>query len=140
MKQNTIERRIGWGDLDPLGIVFYPRFYEWMDAAGHAFFAYLGLPLDVLWKERGLQFGLLETGCRYRRPGRYHEIVRIRTGLEAVDDKRVQLAHRIACAEGDVLMAEGFEKRICMDVSDPLHIRAAAIPRDVGRVLETACG
>ena len=43
MKQNVIERQIMWGDLDALGIVFYPRFYEWMDAAAHLYFAALGL-------------------------------------------------------------------------------------------------
>jgi len=28
MKQNIVERKIMWGDLDSLGIVFYPRYYE----------------------------------------------------------------------------------------------------------------
>ena len=37
MFQNVIERQIGWGDLDPAGIVYYPRYYEWIDAAGHLF-------------------------------------------------------------------------------------------------------
>jgi acyl-CoA thioesterase FadM len=37
MKQSIVERKIAWGDLDALGIVFYPRYYEWIDAAAHHF-------------------------------------------------------------------------------------------------------
>jgi len=37
MMQNVVERKIMWGDLDSLGIVFYPRYYEWIDASGHLF-------------------------------------------------------------------------------------------------------
>ena len=43
MHVHTVERRIMWGDLDSLGIVFYPRYYEWMDACGHLLFESLRL-------------------------------------------------------------------------------------------------
>ncbi len=29
----VLKKKVSWGDLDPLGIVFYPRYYEWIDAA-----------------------------------------------------------------------------------------------------------
>ena len=30
--------RIEWGDCDPAGIVFYPRYFEWFDACAAALF------------------------------------------------------------------------------------------------------
>jgi len=62
--KNTVHRKIMWGDLDSLGIVFYPRYYEWIDAAGHLFFDAIGLNLGSLMNERKIQFGLIETNCR----------------------------------------------------------------------------
>ena len=127
-----------WGDLDSLGIVFYPRFYEWIDASGHLFFESLGLGLDALWKQRQIQFGLIETGCQYASPGRYHQSIRIVTRLDALSSKTLVLTSTIHDAGDDRLMVTGTEKRICMDVSDPLAIRAIDIPSDVHAVLQQA--
>lgn len=137
MNQNVIERRIAWGDLDPLGIVFYPRYYEWIDAAGHLFFESLGLPLDALHRDRGIGFGLVETGCRYRRPGRYHQEIRILTSLSELGGRTLVLRHRIEDAAG-ALLAEGFEKRICLDVADPEDLISMPIPDDIARILGEA--
>ena len=32
MLTNTRLIRVQWGDCDPAGIVFYPRYFEWFDA------------------------------------------------------------------------------------------------------------
>ena len=45
---------IHFGDCDPAGIVFYPNFLRWMDAASAHFFAECGVPP---WRERPVQFG-----------------------------------------------------------------------------------
>jgi YbgC/YbaW family acyl-CoA thioester hydrolase len=129
--QNTVEQKIMWGDLDSLGIVFYPHYYEWFDGCAHLFFESLDINFNDLIEKRKIGFGLVETGCRYFKPVRYHEIIRITTCIEDLTDKIVQLNHRITLASDDMLMLEGFEKRICMDISNPDHIRAMQIPKDL---------
>jgi YbgC/YbaW family acyl-CoA thioester hydrolase len=131
MKQNVVERKIMWGDLDSLGIVFYPRYYEWIDACGHLFFESINLTINDLWQERKILFSLLETSCRYFKPGRYHQVIRIFTHISELGKKTVVLKHTIHCSLSHVLMAEGFEKRICVDASDPENLRAVDIPHDV---------
>ncbi len=138
MKTNVVERRIMWGDLDALGIVFYPRYYEWMDAGGHLYFESLGLDINRGWKERGLQFGLLETSCVYHHPGRYHDRLEIETSLVKLTSKVVVLRHLITRQVDAQLLVAGMEKRICMDVSDPSAIKAKKIPSDIKKVLENA--
>ncbi len=140
MTQNVIERTIMWGDLDALGIVFYPRYYEWIDASGHLFFDKLGLNLGRLWSERGIQFGLGKTTCRYHQPGRYYQQIRIVTEIKSLAGKSVDLAHRIYLCEDNALLVDGLEKRICMDVSDPLNFHACKIPVDIFEVLRRAVG
>lgn len=138
MKRHVVERRILWGDLDSLGIVFYPRYYEWIDACGHLFFDAIGINLGRLLEERGLIFGLAETGCRYFRAGRYDQRIRIITTLEQLGDKLLVLRHGIEDMATGALMVEGTEKRICLDVSDPERFRAVTIPQDLRETLLSA--
>ncbi|MEA2040546.1 MAG: acyl-CoA thioesterase [Thermodesulfobacteriota bacterium] len=138
MKQNIVERKIMWGDLDALGIVFYPRYYEWIDACGHQFFEAINLSLGDLWHERKILFGLVETSCRYFRPGRYHEKIRISTNIDALHEKILVLKHSISSLTDNAPMVEGLEKRICLNVSDPQNFRAIYIPEDIYSVLKQA--
>ncbi len=136
--QQIVNRKIMWGDLDSLGIVFYPRYYEWADACAHQFFESIDLRLDVLWEKRKLLFGLIETSSRYRSPGRYHELIKIITEIEDLKPKIVGFKHTILRAPGDKVLLTVREKRICMDVTDPVNIRAVDIPSDLYSVLKGA--
>jgi len=138
MKQNIVKRKVMWGDLDSLGIVFYPRYYEWIDASGHLFFESISLNIGELWQKRGILFGLVETSCRYLKPAGYHQEICIVTSIDGLDDKTVVLKHSIRSEENDELMAEGFEKRICLDVSDKESFRAVGFPGDIYAMLRNA--
>ena len=138
MHQYILKKKIMWGDLDSLGIVFYPRYYEWMDANGHLFLESLGLNLGDLWKTRNIQFGLVETSCKYLSPGRYLDEIEIVTTLGELKEKTVLLNHLIRCPSDDRLLVEGIEIRICMDVSDPNHLNAINIPDDIHQILQKA--
>jgi 4-hydroxybenzoyl-CoA thioesterase len=140
MFQHIIDRQIGWGDLDPAGIVYYPRYYEWIDAAGHLFFDAIGLNMKDLGLKRQLQFSLAETGCRYLKPGRYLEKIKIITDIEDLGKKVVTLRHRIVGAEDGIMLAEGTEKRICVDISNPERLRARDIPEDILTILREKKG
>ncbi len=138
MKEHVVKRKIMWGDLDSLGIVFYPRYYEWIDASGHLFFEAINLNIGDLWRKRKILFGLVETSCRYVIPARYHQEIRILTNIDALNRKTLVLKYTILASESDDLMVEGFEKRICMDVSDPKDFQAIDIPPEIYAVLKNA--
>lgn len=124
-----------WGDLDSLGIVFYPRYYEWIDASGHLFFQSIDLNLGNLLKNNSIIFALLETGCKYYSPGRYLDQIEIATYIESLSEKIILLRHDITKLKDDELLVEGFEKRICIDTSNPLEFRAIDIPKDIRDIL-----
>lgn len=138
MNKFVYERQIMWGDLDALGIVFYPRFYEWMDANGHLFFDSIDVSLGDLLRARKLIFGLVETSCRYHKPGRYHQKINITTHIEDLASKVILLKHSIADQSDDEIIAEGIEKRICLSVHDPNRMHAVKIPEDVFSILKSA--
>ena len=138
MIENIVERRIMWGDLDALGIVFYPRYYEWFDGCAHQFFEVIGISHDHLWKAHGIVFGLAETRCRYLSAGRYHQRVKILTRLENLSRKGLTLQHIITHGKDNKTMVVGIEKRICMDASNTENLKITTIPETVYQALEQA--
>ncbi|MDX9745454.1 MAG: thioesterase family protein [Syntrophales bacterium] len=131
MFQFIRERQIGWGDLDSAGIVYYPRYYEWIDTTNHFMFDAIGLNHKMLLHCRHLQFPLVESRCTYIKPGRYMDKIRIISEIEEIARKTITLKTRIVLAEDHSLLAEGMEKRICIDASDPEHLKAQDIPEDI---------
>lgn len=43
----SVRVQVGWGDCDPAGIVFYPRFYVWMDTVSHVLAREMGASLSL---------------------------------------------------------------------------------------------
>ena len=124
-----------WGDLDSLGIVFYPRYSEWIDASGHLFLESLNLNLGRVWKERGIVFALVETRCQYHLLGRYNDWIEIATCSDSLSDKTMVLRHDIFRSSDRTLMVTGYEKRICLDASEPATLKAIDIPEDIRAIL-----
>ena len=134
---NTVERRIMWGDLDAAGIVFYPRYSEWIDGCAHQFFETIGIPHDRLWKDHNMVFGLVETRCRFKNAGRYHQRILITTVLQELNSKGMTLQHTITRKGDDKILVIGLEKRICLDTSDPLNLKTAKFPKKIYQKLES---
>lgn len=133
--RNSLKRRITWGDLDALGIVFYPRFYEWMDEASHIFFDKIGLNLVRLLREKGIIFALAETGARYIRPARYHDDIEIISYVKDIDDKTVTMYHEIRSLSEGGLLVEGYEKRICIRLISEGRFKSVSIPKSIKEII-----
>ena len=76
MVEHTTTVQVRWGDADPAGIAFYPRFFEWYDIGTEALFDSLGLT----WAEAFPRYGIvgvpiLEAGSRFVSPVRYGDAV-----------------------------------------------------------------
>jgi len=136
--ENIVERRIMWGDLDAAGIVFYPRYSEWIDGCAHQFFEAIGIPHDRLWKDHHMVFGLIETQCRFKNAGRYHEQITIATELQELHARGMALQHTISRKDDDTVLVMCIEKRVCLDTSDLLNLKVATIPESIYQKLERA--
>lgn len=127
--------QVEWGDVDSIGIVFYPHFFEWADAASHQLFRSVGLPLDVLLRERRLSFGLVAAAAEFHSPARYADSLACRSIVSKVGTRSIEVTHRFSVGADGGAVATLRETRVCMDVSDPAKIRARDIPEDVSSPL-----
>ncbi len=129
---------IEFGDCDPAGIVFYPNFLRWMDAASLHFFRAMGIPP---WRELEAQTGIIGTpivdvAARFLRPASYGDAIEVETTIREWRGKSFVLGH-VVRRGGDVLV-EGQEVRIFARrvADDPKRIEAAAAPESIRRACE----
>jgi 4-hydroxybenzoyl-CoA thioesterase len=124
---------VHFGDCDPAGIVFFPIFSRWMDAASLNFFVQCGVPpWRELVKTRGIVgTPLLEINTRFVKPVTYGERIDIATWVEEWRAKVFVQMHRVT--RGDELICEGREVRafVKRDADDPERLRAIPVPEDI---------
>jgi len=136
--KNVLKRKVAWGDLDALGIVFYPKFYEWMDEASHLFFDKIGLNLGKLLNEKNVIFALVETGATYIKPVRYHDDIEIISYIKEIGEKTLFMQHEIRYSKKDkILLVKGYEKRICLKQISKDNLKAIDFPEDLKRILSS---
>jgi len=128
---------IHFGDCDPAGIVFFPNFSRWMDAASLSFFMECGVPpWRELVKTRGIVgTPLLEINTKFHKAATYGETITISTWVEEWRAKVFVQMHRVTRAKGDTvdLICEGREVRAFVerDRLEPDRLRAIAVPADI---------
>lgn len=127
---------VTFGDCDPAGIVFYPNFFRWMDAATHSYFRAMGVPP---WREVEAATGMLGTplvdaSARFVAPASYGDVIDVETRVTEWRQRSIVLAHTIR--RGAALLVEGREVRVFARKSadDPTRIVAVAIPEDIRRL------
>jgi 4-hydroxybenzoyl-CoA thioesterase len=125
---------VEWGDCDPAGIVFYPRYFAMFDASTAALFdAALGMP-KIRWTAR---FGIVgipmvDTRAKFSVPSAYGDVVTIESRVTGFRRSSFDVTHRLLKEDG-ALGVEGFETRVWVarDPGDPKRIRATPIPPEV---------
>lgn len=130
---------IEWGDCDPAGIVFYPRYFFMFDASTAALFtAALGINKYELTERYGIVgFPMVDTGARFYLPCKYGDQVKIETRVTRFGRSSFEIEHRLF--RDDMLAIEAQEKRVWVgrDPSDPQKLKSTPLPSEVVEKLST---
>ena len=128
---------VHFGDCDPAGIVFYPNFSRWMDAASLSFFMQCGVPpWRELVKTRGIVgTPLLEISTRFVKAVTYGQSLVISTSVTEWRRKVFIQTHRVTRSSNgaEELICEGREVRafVTRDAADAERLRALPVPDDI---------
>jgi 4-hydroxybenzoyl-CoA thioesterase len=130
-KETTFSVNVLFGDCDPAGIVFFPNFSRWMDAASLHFFMQCGVPP---WRELQKTTGiigtpLLEIHTKFFMPATYGETIEVHTTVEEWRAKVLIQRHRIV--RGDDLICEGRETRAFVVRQPDGRLKAIPVPEDI---------
>lgn len=126
------EVRIEWGDCDPAGIVFYPRYLAFFDANTAYLFEAAGLPKAEMVKAYDIiGMPLVDVGAKFFIPSRFGDRVTVESNVGEWKRSSLTIEHRIL-REGK-LAVQGHESRVWAgkDPERPGAIKARAIPEEV---------
>ena len=129
---HEISVQVRWSEVDPAGIVFYPRFFEWFDRATEALFESLALPWPVIFPRYAiLGVPIVESGARFASPVRYGDTALIRSTVAEVRERTFRMEHEVS-VDGR-RCATGFEVRAWVAVpgAPAGRLEARAMPEEV---------
>lgn len=88
--------RVRFGDADPAGIVYYPRFFEWFHDAFEALFeAATGRAYaDILGRDR-VGFPAVQVATEYLSPARFGELVDLEVFLSRLSNRSATFEYRV---------------------------------------------
>lgn len=119
---------VQFGDCDPAGIVFFPNFSRWMDAASHHYFMQCGLPPWHAMTDLPHCVGapLLEIHTRFLTSVTYGETIELHTDIEEWRGKVFIQRHRVM--RGETLICEGRETRALCVREASGQLKAIPVP------------
>ena len=133
MRAHTRTVRIEWGDCDPAGIVFYPRYFAMFDASTQDLFErVLGL------RKRGIiaaydivGIPMVDTRARFLIPSAFGDEVTIESEVTTFRRSSFDIRHRLL--KDGALAVEAWETRVWAGrhPDDPARIRAQPVPAEV---------
>jgi 4-hydroxybenzoyl-CoA thioesterase len=124
--------QVEWGDCDPAGIVYFPRFFEYFDACTNALFEKAGFRKAEMLKRYGLLgIPLVEASAQFYAPASFGDTVTVDSRIVEWGTSSFRVEHKLY--KGSVLGAEGREKRVwtVRDSKSENGMRGQAIPEEV---------
>jgi len=127
---NTTVRRIEWGECDPAGIVFYPRYFAMFDHSTVLLVERaLGISKHQLYATYDFDgFPVVETQARFMIPTRFGDDVVIESAFVAVGRASFRIQHRLS--KDGALAVESAETRVWVvrDSDRPGGFKAQPLP------------
>lgn len=102
--------QVHWGDCDPAGIIFYPTYFRWMDAASWAFMESVGYGPKRMRAEH-LAMPLVSADCQFLAPALHGDRCEVRSRIARFGGKSFVVAHDMVRNDGTRL-SHGSETRV----------------------------
>jgi len=129
----TRNARIEWGDCDPAGIVFFPRYFAMFDSCTTGLFSKaLGMTKHQFIKAyKIVGYPMVDTRARFIKPTKYGDDVVIETKITKFGRTSFDVQHTITL-NGE-LCVECFDTRVWaeQDPASPDKIRGTPIPQEL---------
>ena len=102
--------QLQWGECDPAGIIFYPTYFRWFDAAAWNMFAEAGYHAKRMRAEH-LAMPLVAADCQFKHPAEQQDRAQVRSRIQRWGGKSFVIRHDVVREDG-VLLAQGSETRV----------------------------
>ncbi len=108
--------RVRYADIDQMGVVYHARYLEWFEAARTEMLRDMGIVYKEL-EQSGIYMPVIEAHCRYRKPVKYDELIRVKTVLGEVSRSTIRLEYKVQGEKDETVRVEGYTVHCFMDKS-----------------------
>jgi acyl-CoA thioester hydrolase len=125
--------RVRYADTDQMGFAYYANYLAWFEIGRAEMLRSLGTSYREV-EAAGILLPVLEASCRYLKPARYDDLVRIETAVAEFRRASVRFTYRIVREADGELLARGSTAH-CFLGRDG---RPARAPELLARLIERA--
>jgi len=132
MLSNRKTIQVEWGDCDPAGIMYYPRYFAYFDNCTAALFEAAGLPKHQMLKVYGIiGIPMVDTRARFLAPSRFGDRVVVESSISQWRRSSFDVQHKLF--KSDLLAVECSETRVWVACSktQPETIESQPVPEEV---------
>ena len=104
--------RVRYAETDQMGVVYYANYLIWMELGRVELFRAQGIRYRDMEDNDGILLVVSEANCRYSRPARYDDEVRVRTTLAVADPRMIRFEYEIFNQASGMRLASGFTKHV----------------------------
>jgi len=129
---NSRTIRIEWGDCDPAGIVYFPRYFQYFDMCTNALFERAGLFKPVMLKSYAIAgIPVVDIKANFVTSSRFGEDVTVESSIVKWGNSSFVVQHRLM--KDATLAVECFETRVWVARAkdDPEKLEGRPIPSEV---------
>lgn len=131
MRRSRTPVRVEWGDADPAGIVYYPRYFHWFAVGTMALLAGWRVPFAELFRQQSTGLPVIEAHARFLAAVSFEEQLEVESVVAEVRTRAFRLEHTVWRASQRI--AEGYEVRGWqrIDRDHPHQVTLLPIPSDL---------
>src|SRR5260221_12737113 len=107
---SSLPCQVHWGDCDPAGIIFYPTYFRWIDAASWALFELAGFGPKWM-RDEHMAMPLVSAACEFLAPAAHGDRCEVRSRIARFGGKPFVVGDYIVRSEG-VTLGQAQETRV----------------------------
>jgi acyl-CoA thioester hydrolase len=99
--------RVRYKDTDQMGMVYYGNYFTFFEIGRVEYMRQRGVAYKQMEREDDSFIVVAEASCRYLRPARYDDLLRIRTRVSEARRRTIRFAYQILRDEDGEMLATG---------------------------------
>ncbi|MFZ0037914.1 MAG: thioesterase family protein [Candidatus Acidiferrales bacterium] len=107
--------RVRYGETDQMGVVYYGNYYTWFEVGRVELCRQLGFEYKQMEIEDDSFIVVAESSCRYRRPAKFDDLLRVRTRVSEAQRRTIRFAYEIIRDSTNEIIATGETLHVICD-------------------------
>jgi len=107
--------RVRYAETDQMGFVYYGNYYTYFEVGRVEYMRQRGVEYKQMEIQEDSYIVVAESSCRYRRPARYDDLLRIRTRVTELKRRTIRFSYEVTHEATGELLATGETLHVVCD-------------------------